>query len=399
MWLYVRGVLLSLATILPITSGAKVVGLFDFDGTLTHDRGSGPGWVTPWILKRVEEMHTTYQQYADGPIDVTLTSQPQIEYYNSRNSTHAPINQPARVKLRMPEQILISYDEYYRYQLMFAKGEGYLGSLTPVLLDYDPMFPERELLIVPGYYRTFDLTFKYYREGTGARPSNYLNRDFRSALERTRRLGDGFSWKGKAFPLFQSLMASPETVQDVQIFTSRGQSSREHRAFWRSLASTGEIAHVRGPEGQWPIVHALGSPESRIYGRTLSEKKVDVVRNVLNSLYHSAGSKHLELNKNGKIARTHTLIVAEDEPSYVDAIANYLFEMSGGYYADRVKVVLFNTGQDEEIPHARFPNRWTVFLPGRQARPAYETEIQQWHNPAWLKKSRQPDCETLLETI
>ncbi len=383
--------------ILPLEGNAKIVGLFDFDGTIVNDRGLGATWITPWILKKVETLHTTFQQSSDDSITIALSKPEHIAYYNDRNKVNLSETFPVNVKLRLPHQIHISFSEFHRFQTLWAKAEASIGSVVPVLLDFDPIFPDRERLIVPGYYRIFDLTFKYYRESTESRSGNYLVHDLRRALERTTYYSATHTWRGIAYPLLQSLMSHPDSSKNVHIFTSRGQSAQEYRAFWRQLISAGEIPAHQSRNTQWPKLHALGRPESRIYGRTLTEKKVEVVRGVLNSLYASPSKKHLEPDGKGGLYLTHTLLVAEDDPHYLEEIANYLKQMSGGYFANKVKVVLLNTGSDEEVAAARFPYRWTVFLPGRKARPASDEEIMNWLDPRWVKRTLDEGCEESLK--
>lgn len=378
---------------------AKIVGLFDFDGTLVEDRGPVATWITPWVLKRLEQLHTGFQQLPNQPVEVTLNDPLQIEYYNRRHGTQFPLDRSVRVSLDLPEQIHISYDEYHRLEGDLAKGEAVFGGLRPVLLNPDPMRPERELLIVPGYYRSFDLTFKYYRESTGLRPKNYLRADLLQARERTRLLGGASHWQGFAFPLFQAFMANEISVSNVQIFTSRGHKLTDYSGLWDELARGGEIGVSKGKGGIRPLVHSLSRPEARIFGRTLAEKKVQVVRAVLESLYHSSGPKHWVENRSGPALR-HTLIIAEDEPSYVDAIAQFLLNMSGSYYADRIEMVLVNTGSELEVKNAKFPYRWARFEPGRRVRAATEAEIANWHDPEFhliTSRSLTPEsCQELL---
>lgn len=377
---------------MPFTASAKVVGLFDMDSTLFEDRGLYAAWITPWILKRVEQLHSTFQQLPNRGIEVELTTPEQIAYYNEEYKTMLPTDTPVRVTLNLPDQITVSTNEYNRLEWELARGEKILGGLKPVLLDFDPVFPDRELLIIPGYYRIFDQTFKYYRESTGSRQKNYLLLNLEAAKERAKILNtstkDGsYRWQGPAFPLFQTMMSSPETVSNVIRFTSRGHRLKDYWAFDDQLVKEGLIKFSKAAGGERPLVHSLSQPEARVYGNSLVEKKVDVVRNTILALYYSAGKKHSELDKYGKMRAVHTLIVAEDDPAYVDAIANLMLAMSGNLFADRVKLVLFNTGLEEEVRNSANPQRWTVFFQGRHVRPALPEEIEFWHKPS---------CEALL---
>lgn len=376
---------------------AKVVGLFDIDGTLNNDKGSSSAWRTPWLLKRLDHMHSLFQQSPNKPIEVELTDAKQIAYYNQRFGTHHDVNTPVRVAINLPQQIAVSYDEYSKYQELWAKSETVAGALKPILLDYDPLRQNKERLIIPGYFRIFDLTFKYYRERSGG-GKNYIVQDYEQGKQRVQALGAPFEWKGRAFALFQAFMAHPETVLNAQRFTSRGHRSEEYWQWDDHMVADGEIAFATGPDGKRPIVHSLSQPEARIYGQSLVEKKVQVVKGAAEALFRTTAPKHKELAPDAERAaqgievETHTVIVAEDEPSYVAAIANYMVNLSGSYFADRIKLVLFNTGSDEEVAQSRFPWRWTV-ITGRDGRPATEAEIQKWHEPKQLDGD---GCETRL---
>lgn len=376
---------------------AKVVGLFDIDGTLNNDKGPSSSWRTPWLLKRIDHMHSLFQQSPNKPVEVELTEPEQISYYNQRFGTLHDLNTPVRVSITLPQQIAVSYDEYSKFQELWAKSETIAGALQPILLDYDPLRQNKERLIVPGYYRVFDLTFKYYRERS-APGKNYLVQDYDQAKARANALGSPFEWKGRAFALFQAFMAHPETVMNAQRFTSRGHRSEEYWAWDDQMVSDGEIAFATSLDGKRPIVHSLSQPEARIYGQSLVEKKVQVVKGAAEALFRTTAPRHKELAPDqDRAARgievdTHTVIVAEDEPSYVAAIADYMVNLSGSYFADRIKLVLFNTGSDEEILRSRFPWRWTV-ITGRGGRPATEAEIQKWHEPKALDEN---SCESRL---
>lgn len=374
---------------------AKVYGLFDFDGTIVRDRGEQATWITPWLLKRVEQLHSTAQRAPNKPLEILLTDTRHIAYYNARAGESHPLDQPLKVSLQMPEQLGVSYDEFIRLEPFLARGESILGGLRPVLLNPDPLFPERNLLIVPGYYRLFDSTFKYYREAASFRHKNYLRENFIQARARQKLSDPDKTWKGEAFELFAAFMAHPSTVGNAQIFTSRGHQPREYKELWEEMARAGEIKNARTVDGRYLTAHSLSQPEARIFGRALAERKVQVVKNVMSSLFYSSGERHEIQNSRGK-AQVHTLLIAEDEPSYVDTIAQYLLDVSGGYYADRVEIVLLNTGTDEEIAKARFPFRWTRFEPGRRAMAATPEQIANWLDPEFHLYAA--GCESSLVT-
>lgn len=382
-----RGILFALL-VWPIVwpADAKVIVIFDIDGTIFNDKGPDAAWRTPWLLKRIEQMHSLFQQPPNQPISVELTDPDQIRYYRQKMGLPFGAPGPLRVKIQMPEQIAVSYDEFYRLQEGWAKSETIAGDLKPALLAYDPLRPKKERLIIPGYYRTFDLTFKYYRESRRPPGQSYPVNDYIEARERARLLGAPYTYKGRAFPLYQAMMSNPETVLNAQRSTSRGHSQAEYWALDDRMVLEGDIASARGPNGERPIVHSLSQPDARTYGETLVQKKVAVVRGSVEAQFRSAGSRHRELHPDARRAASgeqielNTVIVPEDEPYYVAAIAEEMVNLSASYFSDRVKLVLFNCGSDHEVAEARFPWRWTVFF-ARQARAATESEIEAWLHP------------------
>lgn len=383
--------LCSIIAIASSSAHGKIVGIFDVDGTLNRDKGPGAAWITPWLLKRVERLHSVAQQSPNGSVQVELSEPAQIEYYNNRYNTTHPTDLPVIVPISLPDILPISFDEFSQIEASIAKDEGVLGSLRPTLLKFDPVYPQRQLLVIPGYYRIFDLTFKYYREAAN-RSNNYLLRDLRNARKRVTLLGEAAVWKGPAFALFQAMMDSQDTVLNVNRFTSRGQSESD---FWEAdedMVLNGEIKHSKGRDGRRPKNYLLSRPESRLFGKNLATEKLEVIKEILRSLYHSAGEKHFErIDNKDRMRMIHTLIVAEDEPAYVEPIAEYFLNMSSGYYADQVKLVILHTGSDEQVKNASFPYRWTVFMPGHRARPATRDEIEFWH------RTRASNCEQELK--
>ncbi len=388
---------------------AKIVGLFDKDGTLNHDRGPDSAWVTHWLLKRVEGVYTVAQQVPNKKVSVRLTDPAHIEYFRQNVGTTilSETSNGVEVRLSLPDQLRLSFEEYQRIEKSLSRATDNeaspLGDVRPFLLDFDPVNPGRERLIVPGYYRKFDSTFKYYRAATGSKIKNYILNDYEDAKNRLRFLGPDYTWKGRAFPLFKALMSEPSQIRNVHIFTSRGHRIADYHAFFDKLEEDGEIAYSKSELGEKPVIHSLNLPESRIYGTNLTEKKVTAVKHVLDALYQSAGDKHWEpANMQGEPVETnmHTIIVAEDDPAYLDAIAMHMFDASGGYLGNQVKLVLFNTGTDEEVAKARFNHRWTVFYSPRKYRAATQAEIDFWtaESSPKKKKARSSNCEALMKS-
>jgi len=373
---------------------AKVYGLFDFDGTIARDRGTGAAWITPWLLKRVQDVHSTIQQVPNQPIQLPNSSSEVRVYLEAMGQADVP----GSLRVVLPEQIGISYDEFRRLEPKLAQGNAILNGLHPVLLDHDPVFPNRPRLIIPGYYHVFDHTFKYYRESTGLKRKNYLLRDYESARARMKIRESGYSWKGEAFALFQAFMGNAETVSNAQVFTSRGHGSEDYLELWDRLAQDGEIQFSRTLQGTSLITHSFGRPDSRVFGRSLTEKKVKVVAARLESIYHSAADsqRHEIQDASGLSRYGHTLIVAEDDPTYVENIANFLLDASGNYFADKVELALLNTGTPEEVEAARFPYRWTRFEPGRRALEVTPNQIAQWIDPSFHKFASGFRCNGIL---
>jgi hypothetical protein len=388
---------------------AKIVALFDKDGTLNHDRGSDSAWVTHWLLKRVEGVYTVAQQVPNKKVVVRLTEPSHIEYFKSDIATSvlSETQNGLEVRLSLPDQLRVSFEEYQRIErglsLATDNEASPLGDVRPFLLDFDPLYPTRERLVLPGYYRKFDATFKYYRASTGGKSKNYILNDYEDAKNRLRIRGPGYTWKGRAFPLFKALMSKPSQIRNVHIFTSRGHRIGDYHAFFDKLEEDGEIAHAKSELGERPVIHSLNLPESRVYGTNLTEKKVTAVKHVLDALYQSAGDRHEEpVNMEGQpvLTKMHTIIVAEDDPAYLEAISSHMFNASGGYLSNQVKLVLFNSGTDEEVAKARFNHRWTVFYSSRKFRAATQSEIDFWTSESNgpISPTSDENCQSLIST-
>lgn len=366
---------------------AKVVGIFDVDGSVNNDEGPDAAWVTPYILQRVDEIDSMWQQTPMRTVTIDLTTPEQIGYYNLKYKTSYPVDsRRVRVSVNLPHQITMSFADFNEYEGQFSRaGEGH-GGLTPILLTFDPLFPNRELLIVPGYYAKFTDTYKYYREGTGLRKKNYLLENLKSSQERQALLasrGAVTTWKGLAFPLLKEFMSSPDTVPNVTISSLRGQRARDYFATDDYLVEIGEFNFSKSKDGRRPQVFFHNQPESRRWGRSGTEKKVKIPKRTLDALRRSAGAKHWERQADGTFRKMHTLIVSENDPTHLYNISQLFMDESGDRLAGRVKLVIFNATNSffvDRIKNALFPDRWTVIEPGRRPRPATEQEIYDWHH-------------------
>ncbi|PWU21684.1 MAG: hypothetical protein C5B49_02180 [Bdellovibrio sp.] len=330
---------------------AKTVYLFDFDGTLVNDRGPTASWITPWVMKRIDKLHTVLQSSPKKPIPVELKDPAQIAYVNERFGLGHDPGKPLRWDLELPEALQISSEEFMKFQQLWGTREGMLRSLEPVLLNPDPLHPERERLILPGYFRLFDLTFLFYRSSQ----ENHLLKFYKEAVERAKAWGPPYTWKGRAFELFAEAMARPETVQDVTVFTAGGQDPGDFYALFDQWKADGHIRNSTGIGGRRPTVLPLSSPESRVFGEELTEQKVTVLRQRFESLVRSAGEPHL-IEGSGALAQAgHLLVTAEDIPGIFEALRQKELSLSGGRGADQVAMLLANCGSEEEVERAGKP--------------------------------------------
>lgn len=371
----------------PFAANAKIVRILDFDGSIVNDHGPTATWITPWVLKRVEELHTTLQQAPNESITVDIVDPEQIAYINQKHGKDFELNKPLRWSLQLPETLQISYDEYVRFQNEWAASEASIGGLKPVLLNADPLHPERERLILPGYYREFDSTFTYYRSSSSG--ENHLLPQFEEAEARAAALGAPATWKGQGFDYLVAGLSQSSTVQDVHVLTKRGQKAKEFYELFDKMKSKGLFRYSVSADGKRPDIIALSLPEARIHGRSTVEQKVNAVRNIFESTVRSAGSKHMELSVDSTGRSTsekkpgHVLLIVEDEPAIFDGFIEMALKLSGGISGDQVKIVLVNAGSDEDVRRSRFPYRTVVISAGRQVREALPEEIG-----AWTKQGR-----------
>jgi hypothetical protein len=360
---------------------ARVVYLLDFDGTITDDQSDLTSWRTPWILRRIDRRRSLLQ--------------------------------PSPEEFDLPETFEITFQEHRRLASLLGKGDGLIGSLTPLTLEPDPLRGGEPITFIPGYYAVDDrITFKYYRPAR-RRQKSYLVNDLQEAIaradvmnaEKMEILGrplreeEKYRWKGYGFPLLKKALASPYTVSDLVIFTARWHADWEFQQFLSLLKKQGLIENDRGRSRNnrvsWPRFHSLNEPEALQFGRyDLGEKKANVLLAEAASLLNSPGVTHEELSsdsleaKMGIKRRVHTMIVGEDDPRYLDTLRKTMEALSGElYYTHKIKFILLNTGSDADVARARWPWRWTVFHKGF-GREALPEEITAWNAI---------DCEPVLE--
>lgn len=345
--------------------------ILDFDGTITDDRSDLSSWRTPWILRRIDQLRNLLQ--------------------------------PNPVKLDLPETVEVSYREYRELGGLLGKGSALISSLQKYELRPDPIHQERPVDFVPGFYAVDDgITFKYYRPSPRRQKSylvDHLNEaEERAAIlnkEKAERLGrnlqarEMFRWQGLAFPLLKKAMYSKYTVGDLVLMTARWHADWEYKKFFRELHAMNYTAFASGVNSHgdtiYPRVHSLQEPESLQFGRYgLGQRKAAVVQTEAAELLSRNLPKHSELSSDGLEAErgirreVKTLIVAEDDPRYLDSIRKVLEALSSDlYYTHQIKFILLNTGQPDEVNQARWPWRWTVFHKGF-GRPALPAELELW---------------------
>lgn len=365
-------------------SFAKVVFLSDVDGTWNNDERPDAAWITPVILKRKNSrLESGFQQPANKPMEVMLSEKEHIEYYNRiHNIVTDDVTTPRRVTLWMPNLIRVTNVDFMELQKSIAKSDSDGGDLHPFMLQFDPLYPERELLIVPGAYKEFDDTYKYFRGTTARRGKNYPLDHLKQAIEREKlwaARGETKTWKGPAYELAKAFYSSPDTVQNFYRFTLRGGEARDYYAMDDYLVEIGEYGYSKSSDGKRGAIYFGNNPESIFYGHTNREVKVNVPLSVLRAMRRTSGDRHWERQADGSFKLTHTLIVGENDPVNFDQIYRLMARESGGYY-EGVKLVTLNTGMDHIVEKARAPRAYTVIEPNRQSRPATPQEIWDWHH-------------------
>lgn len=343
-------------TFISFNGNAKTVYLLDFDGTVVSDGESTSSWKTPWVLVRINKLHSASQ----------------LSYIDSRN---------------LPDTIEISYGEYLELAPLIGKDEGQVGSLIPVQMDSDA-FLKRPKTILPGLYRISpESTFRFYK--TGPNGENYLTKHLDEALFRAEsRNYSKKSWQGRAFPLLQAALSHPQSVGNVYHTTAREQSQEELNEFYSRLYELGLVKFAEGLDSRGrvstPKIISLESPQSILFGRSLSNRKANLPLEMARQLLVTPDSKHKELSVREKDAiagitkEMHTLIVGEDHPQYVRLIGQQMKELSAdSHFRSDIKFVLFNAGSDSDVSGSEWPYRWIVFENGF-ARQAIAQEISSW---------------------
>ncbi|MCO5114187.1 MAG: hypothetical protein M9899_08425 [Bdellovibrionaceae bacterium] len=349
---------------------AATVYVLDFDGTIVNDAGPRATWKTPWVLVRVNQLHSVAQ-------------------------TAFLENQPERIEL--------SYAEYRGLLSRLAKGDGLLGDLTDVKLTPDP-FLRRPLTIRPGFYKVNpDITFEYYKTNSNPKGPSHLLSSYEQALVRADKgLGRRDAWQGPAFTLLQKALSESSDQSRVIISTARDQKLTEFLHLFSQMEKDGHLkfAEPLSPESNKVIVRNLESlTEGLELGRSLSERKVQSVVETAQQLLISPLKPHVEgttQNLSYALEAKHTLIVAEDHPGYVAKIGQKLAELSREYrFKDAIRFVLLNAGVESDLVGARWANRWTVFE-GGFAREASPEEIRAWTK---ISKDQTVSTQDLLSHV
>jgi hypothetical protein len=355
--------------------------VIDFDGTINHDQGADAAWRTDWLLYRITSR--------------TVGGQPSIEEF--------PPFAEAEGTPALPSTLAVSYGEYRQYASKLGKEGEALGDLRAFPLHPDPLWRDRPKFFVPGYYRVSpDVTFQRFRPHPD-RKKSYLLEDFEDAVKRVRASRGTMRLTGRAFPLLEAALTRTELSAGVSVFTSRWHLDWEWNQLFDRMWEAG-LLRKNGRKGKpaklAPVrVHSLSGPDSLYYSRgALAERKAEVVAIEAATLVDGplALQKHEELAVDPVDARSglkewrNTLLVAEDDPVYVNAVGSRMMKLSGELgYAQNVKFVLFNAGSAADVAAGRWPWRWVVFHYGF-AREALPEEIEQWTG------KKPDDCRALL---
>lgn len=374
LWTAAR-VALVLAVLGPVPSArADIRYILDFDGTINHDQGVNAGWRSFLRLKRIEERHTAMQP---NPGEKFRT--------------------PEGGEFDLPPTIDISYGEYRRYLSRWGKGEAMIGDLRPVQLDADVVGPQLTLWTVPGLYR-LSADVSYYRFRPSTDGTNYLLEDYEAAKRRESLTKGAVTWRGRAFPLFQAALAHPDSLV---VLSARSNPEAAFLELFAAMETDRWIpSAVRTVDGvvQQPRFHLLTSADAVLWNaRSIAERKARAVEKEAEQLLVGPFLPHDELVPEISGARAglkrpmHVVLVAEDEPSYVQAVGKKLEQLSHeARYANQIKFVLFQTGTDQDVRDSSWTRRWTVFDRGF-AREALPEEIA-----AWSGKGAKPACARLV---
>ncbi len=350
-------------------SQAKYTYILDFDGTIVDDARTESSWKTPWVLRRIDRVRSSTQ-----------------------------LSDELR---RAPQKIQISFAEYVFNLGKWSVGDGSIGNYSPIQLPEDP-FLIRPKQIVPGYYYVdLNVTFRFYK--TGSEGENYAVQNYLEAKERIKKSKlDPMDFAGRAFPLLAQATNDPLTVGNLHIFTARDQSQRQFNELFDLLQRHGHIEHAIGKNKRGlpttPTVHNLQGIDSILYGRSLVEGKLSVVESIARQLSNSSAPKTLDYSAKdpSKIIETHTVIVAEDDPTNATAIIDLLVSLSHANSTRKIKLVFMNTATDKVLSGLSYPynSKWLVFEQGfpRQASP------QEVSNYLGDKPLAQPSIRTAFMT-
>ena len=345
------------------TANASIYLFLDFDGTLVADQGAYSTWRTPWILRLITKRRNMLQPDPTKQTDMDL-----------------------------PDRIEVSVDEYLENLSKWGKGDQKINSLIPIELKPDFVL-RRPTRIIPGYYTVEpEITFENYRPNS--KPLGNMVRDWMQAVERTRNLNEQapssknkHTWRGLAFPLFKKAMAKRETVENVTWASARWPADNEVKELLTGWREAGEINFDTGEHNELPRFDSLNAPTALLYerGNNLGALKAAAF-NVWSAHRLSINvTPHMELAADPVLAKDKvsrpidTMIVAEDDPRYVESLRRAMEARSGElHFAQRMKFVLLNATKDEAIlKAAHHPYRYTVFHSGH-GRPATAAEIRFW---------------------
>lgn len=318
---------------------SKIIYILDFDGTIVDDGRLDSVWKTPWVMRRIDRVNS---------------------------STQLRLN-----LVESPETIEVSAAEYVALAGQWSVGNGSVGSYKEVKLQKDP-FLNRPELIIPGYYFVDEnLTFRFYKKGPN--DENYLELHYQQARQRIQALGvDPLSFAGPAFPVLVQALSSSSTVGDVHIFTARNQGHDAFQLFFQQLSDDGFVKFSSGENKRGlvtkPTLHQLQGLESILYGRYLTDGKKSVAENLIRQLSNSSADLTNDYSSEdpSKVSSTHTVIIAEDDPSNIQALFKLLNELSHGHTTRKLKIVLMNTAPDHVLRASSYPYnlKWVVFNQG-----------------------------------
>ncbi len=332
--------LLSIVQVLIFPAHATNIGIFDVDGTLLDDEAEDSLWKTPWILERI-----------DSPTNAAQLTE---ELYAT------------------PLYVEVTPAEYYLNIELFARGDSVLGQFDQLVLKPDP-FLNRPAIINPAYYRVTkkNITYRYYK--TGISGENYLLQNYLEAKQRAAINGIPLEKIfGRAFKIFVNLASKPKSI--IYIVSARDQSKQEYLEFLTALTADGlfpqqALENITSGAVIFNVVPLEGL-DSLFTGPNLAKNKFRALREIV--LYESnfTSGKTLDYAPNPRIAdtlvRTHTFIVAENDPVHLKSMLDTLSALSTSYSTRHSKYILFNAGSSQvrakSLPEIR--RQWSVLYSG-----------------------------------